>query len=220
MTTYHKLIINIFLLLFLAGCGGSDSTKDTSDTSDIAGTEDTFNLLSDVSPTYDDGDVNAIIEIPAGTLEKWELNKSNGKMELEMIDGKPRIINYLGYPGNYGMIPQTLLSVEKGGDGDPLDVIVLGPSVERGSIVKCKIIGVLYLVDRSEQDDKLIAVSADSPLYHLNNIEQMKVEYPGVHEIIELWFTNYKGPGLMESKGYGNKEQATEILNSAIAEYH
>ena len=46
---------------------------------------------------------------------------------------KPREVKYLGYPGNYGMIPRTLLPKELGGDGDPLDVIVLGPAVERGS---------------------------------------------------------------------------------------
>ena len=56
------------------------------------------------------------------------------------INNKPRIINYLGYPANYGMIPKTLLKKENGGDGDPLDVIVLGPPESKGSIVKCKII--------------------------------------------------------------------------------
>ena len=110
----------------------------------------------------DDSGVNALIEIPAGTLEKWEYNKKTGEIELELINDKPRIINYLGYPANYGMIPKTLLSKENGGDGDPIDVIVLGPPESKGSIVKCKIIGVLYLIDNSEQDYKLIAISENS----------------------------------------------------------
>ena len=103
-----------------------------------------------------------MIEIPAGTLEKWEYNKSTRDIELELINIKPRIFSYLGYPANYGMIPKTLLPKKYGGDGDPLDVIVIGPAEPRGSIVKCKIIGVLYLIDNFEQDDKLIAISSKS----------------------------------------------------------
>jgi len=79
-------------------------------------------------------------------LEKWEVDKTDGKMKWEFVDKKPRTINYLGCPGNYGMIPGTLLSKELGGDGDPLDVIVLGPPVERGSIVKCKLTSVKLIL--------------------------------------------------------------------------
>lgn len=177
------------------------------------------NLLTEYIPLYEDGDVNAVIEIPSGTMEKWELDKSTGRIEWELINNKPRMINYIGYPGNYGMIPRTLLSKDQGGDGDPLDIIVLGPPEERGSVVKCKIIGVLYLMDREEQDDKLIAVSTNSALYEVNNLNELKENYVGVAEIIKLWFTNYKGPGKMESKGYGDKSSAIDILESAINQY-
>ena len=178
-----------------------------------------INPLRDIIPLYDDGDVNALIEIPSGTLQKWELNKTNGKVEWEQVDDKPRIINYIGYPGNYGMIPKTKLSKEKGGDGDPLDIIVLGPPEERGSIVKCKVIGVLYLLDNGEKDDKLVAISTISPLYTVNSIDELNENYAGVTEIINLWFTNYKGPGKMTSKGYGDRNDALKILNSAINDY-
>ncbi|MCK5839193.1 MAG: inorganic diphosphatase [Bacteroidales bacterium] len=181
--------------------------------------EDSRNLLTAFNPLFEDGNINVVVEIPAGTLEKWEVDKSDGKIKLEHIDGKPRIINYLGYPGNYGMIPRTLLSKESGGDGDPLDVIVLGPPIERGSVVKCKLIGVLYLLDRKEQDDKLIAVLADSPLYHVNSVDELNENYNGITQILQLWFTNYKGPGKMESKGFGDKKMAIDILKSAIDEY-
>lgn len=180
---------------------------------------ETLNLLTDVSPLNEDGQINAIIEIPAGTNEKWELNKVNGQIEREYVNDKPRTVKYLGYPGNYGMIPQTLLSKENGGDGDPLDVIVLGPPVKRSSIVKCKIIGVLYLIDRGEQDDKLIAVSLDSPMKEVNDLKELKGQFNGALDIVETWFTNYKGPGKMESRGFGDRKSANEILNSAIEEY-
>ena len=93
------------------------------------------------------GYINALIEISAGSLEKREYNKETKKVEIELVNDNPRIINYLGYPANYGMIPGTLLSKNNGGDGDPLDIIVLGPPKPIGNIVKCKVIVVVYLFD-------------------------------------------------------------------------
>ncbi len=117
------------------------------------------------------------------------------------------------------MIPRTLLPKELSGDGDPLDVIVLGPPVKRGSIIKCKVIGVLYLLDSGEQDDKLIAVLEDTPLYNVESLIELDKNYNGISEIIKIWFTNYKGPDKLESKGFGDKKAAINILNSAINEY-
>ena len=179
----------------------------------------TGQIVNNYVPRHKDGDVNALIEIPSGTLEKWELNKLNGKIEQEFIHKKARIVDYIGYPGNYGFISKNLLSKEKGGDGDPLDVLVIGPPVARGSIIKSKIIGVLFLKDQGEQDDKLIAVSEKSHFYKLNDIAELNKNYRGVSEIIRLWFTNYKGPNKMKSTGFGNKQSAEAILNMAIQEY-
>jgi len=179
-----------------------------------------INYLTDIVPRHPDGDINVVIEVPAGTLEKWEVSKPEGVIRLEQIEGKPRKVKYLAYPGNYGMIPQTLLPKSAGGDGDPLDVIVLGPSVKRGSIIKAKIIGMLHLLDRGEQDDKLIAVQIDSPLYQVESIEQLIENYQGIATIIETWFTNYKGPGQLESKGFSEADTANETLKKAIAAFN
>ncbi|MEC7394112.1 MAG: inorganic diphosphatase, partial [Verrucomicrobiota bacterium] len=52
-----------------------------------------------------DGSYNLFIEIPAGTQQKWEVNKRSGKLESEEKDGKKRVVKFLPYPGNYGFIP-------------------------------------------------------------------------------------------------------------------
>ncbi len=165
---------------------------------------------------FKDGDINVAVEISAGTLEKWEVDKSDGKVKLEFKNEKPRIIRYLGYPVNYGMIPRTLLSKELGGDGDPLDVIVLRQPIARGRVVKCKLIGILYLSDGREKDDELIAILPGNPLYEVNNINELNRDFTGITEILQLWFTNYKGPGKIESKGFAGKKEALEILKCAI----
>lgn len=220
MNKYLPLFICLSVLSVGISCNRFKFDKASDPLNENAKIEEVSpDLLSGNTALFEDGDVNALIEIPSGTLEKWELNKANGKVEWEMEDNKPRIINYLGYPGNYGMIPRTLLYKENGGDGDPLDILVLGPPAERSSVLKCKIIGVLYLMDRGEQDDKLIAVSANSPLYKVNSISELNKKYHGISDIIQLWFSNYKGPGKMESKGFGDRNKAVEILTAAITDY-
>ena len=220
MNKIIAIILCITLSLFLIKCHSGEPKKNSNSIKIIEKKENTtFNLLADIIPKFDDGDVNAIIEIPAGTMDKWELDKLSGELRWELVDNKPRIIDYIGYPGNYGMIPRTLLPKENGGDGDPLDIIVLGPPVKRGSILKCKIIGVLFLSDRGEQDDKLIAVSINSPLYLINDIADLNKNYNGISEIIKLWFTNYKGPNKMTSEGFGTKDIAEDLLSRAIKEY-
>ena len=177
------------------------------------------NLLADYSPTNPDGTVNAVVEIPTGTLAKWEVSPSDGQLRIEVKNGQPRIIQYLGYPGNYGMIPRSVLSKEQGGDGDPLDVMILGPAVPRGSLVQIKLIGVIKMIDRGDIDDKLIAVMKDTPLYSVNSIAELDQKFPGVTTILQTWFTNYKGQGKVQVLGFREQEEAQQILEAAINAY-
>jgi len=213
----HRYFSPLLLALMIcsSSCRDSSTYYGVVQESPLSG----LNLLEDYQPRDTTGLVNAVIEIPAGTVDKWELNKTNGQLEWELVNGVPRVVQYIGYPGNYGMIPQTLLDKANGGDGDPLDILVLGPPAERGAVLKCKIIGVLYLSDRGEQDDKLIAVAKDSPLYEVDSIAQLNANYQGITDIITLWFTNYKGPDQVVSTGYGDKSEAEKILQAAISQY-
>jgi len=176
-------------------------------------------FIHDFPPTYPDGDIRVLVEIPTGTLAKWEVDKNDGNLHWEKRNGKHRVVQYLGYPGNYGMIPQTLLPKSAGGDGDPLDVLVLGAAVARGTWLKCRLIGVLQLLDNGEQDDKLIAVAENSPFYDVQDITDLETHFTGVRDIIQLWFGNYKGKGEMQVQGFGNTKVAHNILQTAIQAY-
>jgi inorganic pyrophosphatase len=176
-------------------------------------------FIDDYSPRSRDGRIQAVIEIPAGTNAKWEVDKSDGFLKWEFKKGKPRVVQYLPYPGNYGMIPRTLLAEEAGGDGDPLDVLVLGPSVQRGAVVEAKLVGVLRLLDGGEQDDKLLAVMSNTPLGDVSNLTELKEKFPNILEIVNLWMTSYKGPGEIVSNGFGDTAAANRILESAIQQY-
>jgi inorganic pyrophosphatase len=170
-----------------------------------------------------DGSVNVVIEIPAGTTAKFEVDKASGVLQWERTNGALRTIEFLGYPGNYGMVPSTLLPVDECGDGDPLDALVLGSAIERGSLVRVRLIGVLRLLDEGEIDDKLIAVPAQiepgNPFSSLEDISELAARHPEAKRIIELWFSAYEGAGIIEVKGWSDSEEAKALLLAAQSSY-
>jgi inorganic pyrophosphatase len=216
--------LTLVCVLFLTGCASAPHRKSI-DHAEGLKMADGYTLIGkkdfwrDYPPTDSSGDINVVVEIPAGTNAKWEVDKATGQLKWEFKQEKPRIVAYIGYPGNYGMIPGTVLSKEQGGDGDPLDVIVIAPAVPRGSVVKASPIGVLKLLDGGEQDDKIIAVLPDSPLGGVSSLEQLQREFKGITDILEIWFLNYKGPGKMESKGFAGAAEARDIISDAVADY-
>ncbi|NUM55037.1 MAG: inorganic diphosphatase [Candidatus Hydrogenedentes bacterium] len=169
-------------------------------------------LIDGYPARNEDGTVNVVVEIPAGTGSKWEV-KADGNLHWDIKAGKPRIVQYLPYPCNYGMIPGTSAA-----DGDPIDAVILGPAVPRGSIVPTRIIGLLKLTDKGEQDDKIVTVMDDTPLAHITTISQLQAEFPGICEILEEWFVNYKGPGAMPFGGMGDAGEADAALRAVLKE--
>ena len=166
---------------------------------------DAIDYKNSISPYY-----NFFIEIPAGTKEKWEVNKTNGKLEVQKNKKGKRIINFISYPGNYGLIPQTIA-----GDGDPLDVIDLGPSAARGSTSPVKIIGGLYFKDKKKTDIKLIAINPRGNFQDIEKIDDLFYEHSSITEILKLWFLNYKKPGKMVFIRYLNKSESEDIIKKA-----
>lgn len=109
--------------------------------------------------------LNAVIEIPYGSNVKYEVDKESGAVLVDRI-----LYGALFYPANYGFIPQTLA-----GDGDPIDILVLCEiPLQAGSVIKCRLIGVLLMEDESGPDEKLLAVpvSKTSPMF--DNIKSYK----------------------------------------------
>lgn len=179
------------------------------------------NLVTVMPAKNIDGSINVLVEIPSGTNGKWEVNKETGNLDWEFKKGAPRVVQYLPYPSNYGMIPQTLSPEEIGGDGDPLDVLLLGEAVPRGAYVKGKLIGVMYMKDHGEIDDKLLAVAEGSPFENVNSVSELAEQFPGTLTILQTWFVNYKGIGEdMKVTGFANKTEADKVLNEAINGYN
>jgi inorganic pyrophosphatase len=173
------------------------------------------NFLTGFPARNADGTINAVVEIPAGTDAKWEVAPSGESLDWEIQDGVRRVVQYLPYPANYGMVPRTLLPAALGGDGDPLDVVLLGGSIERGSVVPARVIGVLRLRDDGERDDKILATPLQGPFADIADLADLRARRPGVDAILETWFTHYKGPGRIEAQGFSERSEALRVVGEA-----
>lgn len=151
--------------------------------------------LQELPPALNaDASVNVMIEITAGSNAKWQQSKTHSlQLEWELKQGQAREVQYLAYPANYGIVTNTLLAKEDGGDGDPLDVLVLGKALPQGIVQKVRVIAVMRMLDNDEQDDKLLAVPLNGLFSNLHDLEQLRNQYPGIVRQLQHWFEHYKG---------------------------
>ena len=117
-----------------------------------------MNIWHDIDPKRITPDeFIAVIEIPKGSKQKYELDKKTGLLILDRI-----LYTSTHYPANYGFIPHTLAD-----DGDPLDVLVLcSESLLPLSLVKVYPIGVITMNDNGKNDEKIIAIPFTDPNYN------------------------------------------------------
>ncbi len=165
----------------------------------------------------EDGFFQAVVEIPAGTNTKYEFNPESISYEIDQRDGKDRIIQYLPYFGNYGFVPSTLSDKTKGGDGDPLDIIVLCESLPQGTVIPVIPLGTVQLLDQGETDYKIIAVPADENLnlLKIKTFQELKTKFPTIIQIIEIWLTNYDTDHL-QIQGWLNEKESENYIKENL----
>lgn len=167
----------------------------------------------------DDGFFHAVVEIPAGTNKKYEYNPESISYEIDQRNGKDRIIRYLPYFGNYGFIPSTLSDKAKGGDGDPVDVIVICESLPQSTLLPVAPLGTIKLMDQGEMDYKIIAVPAEAELdvLKIKTYKELETKFPSIIQIIEIWLTNYDTDSLKIEGWLDEKQTETYILENSLS---
>jgi inorganic pyrophosphatase len=155
-------------------------------------------------------EVNAVIEIPRGQTNKYEYDK---KLKVFRLDRN--LYSPVHYPGDYGFIPSTLSL-----DNDPLDVLVLvdAPSFP-GCLMTVRPIGMLEMVDQNKQDEKILAVGTNNPLF--DNVHDYDQLYPHLLLEIEHFFKIYKE---LEAKstsilGWKDADQARAMVSECQARF-
>jgi len=94
---------------------------------------------------------------------------------------------------NYGFIPRTWSDTERGGDGDPLDLVDLSSKTSKATLTVSdyQVLGVLGLVREGLLDYKIIAMDAaeakEREIYTLEDLKEQ--EQPLLDEVVN-WFHN------------------------------
>ena len=123
----------------------------------------------DTQPMNKDGTVNGFVEIPLGERRKWEFNMKANDRAIDRV--MPEDLG--GYPVNYGFVPQTVSY-----DGDPFDVLVLGPPLPGGQLVRGVILGIMFMEDEKGLDSKVVISPLDDkerPRYSLTPEDRKRI---------------------------------------------
>ena len=154
--------------------------------------------------------VDALIEIPLGSMNKYEVEEGTGRIRLDRV-----LYAAMRYPTEYGIIENTLAP-----DGDPLDILVIGTEPTfPGCIVPARVLGYLTMTDGGKTDYKLISVVDCDPRY--DDVHELKDLSSFKLKEISNFFDNYKVlQGVDVTTGeYHGREDAAEIIRVCRARY-
>ncbi|WP_240377719.1 inorganic diphosphatase [Bacillus piscicola] len=154
--------------------------------------------------------VEALIEIPTGSQNKYEFDKEKGVFKLDRVLFSPMF-----YPAEYGYIDETLAL-----DGDPLDILVLvtNPTFP-GCVIESRVIGYLEMIDDGDEDQKLLSVPVEDPrfkdVHSISDIPSHKLDE------IAHFFKTYKD--LQKKKTeigeWKDAEAAAQLVDECIERY-
>ena len=154
--------------------------------------------------------VDALIEIPLGSKNKYELDSRTGRIHLDRV-----LYSSMIYPTEYGIVEETLAP-----DGDPLDILVVctDPTFP-GCTVPARVLGYLSMTDNGKQDYKLISVTDCDPRYA--DIRELKDLPSFILKEIVNFFENYKVlQGVtVEVGSYHTKDEAIAVIAECRKRY-
>lgn len=157
-------------------------------------------------------EINVIIEIPKGSPNKYEIDKTTGLIKLDRV-------NYSAapYPFDYGFAPQTLWD-----DGDPLDVIVLTSyPLHPGILVTVRPVAVMEMNDSGDSDYKVIGVPVDDRRW--DDVKDLKDLNKHMLKEYQHFFETYKvlkgKPAPVTIGGIHGKSEAVAAVKKSVELY-
>jgi inorganic pyrophosphatase len=167
----------------------------------------------DPQPATAPAELLVVIEIPAGSAVKYEIDKTTGRVFVDRFQSMP-----VEAPANYGSIPRSL-----GHDGDPLDAVVLSRfPLHPGVFIRVRPVGVLKTLDGRQPDEKILAV----PVSAVDRTYEAVTDVTGIpameRERIAAYFRVYKQlPDGQEGKilEVGDAAAARQVISEALARY-
>ena len=167
-------------------------------------------------PAFDaeTSDLNVVIDTPQGSRNKFKYDEELGLFKLGGVLPAGAV-----FPFDFGYVPAT-----EGGDGDPLDVLVLmdAPAFT-GCLVAARLIGVIEAEQTeegvTERNDRLIAVAAASRS-HREVHELSQVNENLVNEIEHFFISYNDAKGKQFSPcGRAGATRARELVEEGMRRY-
>jgi inorganic pyrophosphatase len=164
--------------------------------------------ISNLDPSPAPGLVHLLVEIPAGSRNKYHYDATYGLMVLERV-----LHSSVRYPFDYGFVPNTLAE-----DGCPLDAMVImeEPSFA-GCLITARPIGILDMADGGSYDGKLLCVSVSDPRQRsITSISQIATVQ--LEEVAEFFRTYKSLEGrVTQIDGWQDADQVPPLLARCIA---
>ncbi|MEI8072796.1 MAG: inorganic diphosphatase [Candidatus Saccharibacteria bacterium] len=155
--------------------------------------------------------VNSVIENSKGSRLKIEYDEEINNFVLDRVHQ-----THLGSPCEYGFIPSTLDE-----DGDALDVLLISDDpMPMGLVVPTRVVGVMYMIDSGEVDNKLVGVPAGDKAYdHINTIDDVSEQWK---KSVRHYFEHYKDlkGDSVEIKGFAGFDEAIKVFDECVERYN
>jgi len=153
---------------------------------------------------------DVLVEIPKGSRNKYEVDHESGKIRLDRV-----LFTSMVYPADYGYIEDTL-----GGDGDPLDALVLLPyPLVPGCVVECRPVAMYVMEDEKGADEKVLCVPTDPRFDHIQDLSDVANWELGE---IKHFFERYKDlePGKsVKGSDWVGKDQAIKEIEASVERF-
>ncbi len=153
------------------------------------------------------GVINVLVEIPAGSKNKYEFDKEMQAMILDRV-----LFSSVQYPYDYGFVPNTLAD-----DGDPLDgMVIMDQPTFPGCVIAARPIGLLEMIDGGDRDEKILCVPADDPRYR--EVKSLANIQPHRLKEIEEFFRSYKNleNKVTEILGWKDVDQVMPLVEECV----
>lgn len=156
------------------------------------------------------GLINVLIEIPAGSKNKYEFDKDMNAFALDRV-----LFASVQYPYDYGFVPNTLAD-----DGDPLDgMVIMDQPTFPGCVITARPIGMLEMIDGGDRDEKILCVPEEDPRYK----EVSSLKGIAAHRLDEIaeFFRTYKNleKKVTEILGWQDVDKVKPLIEQCVKAY-
>lgn len=163
--------------------------------------------LSRIPAQPEPGLINVLVEIPAGSKNKYEFDKDMQALILDRV-----LFASVQYPYDYGFVPNTLAD-----DGDPLDgMVIMDQPTFPGCVIASRPIGMLEMIDGGDRDEKILCVPTEDPRYA--QVKSLSDIAPHRLDEIAEFFRTYKNleKKVTEILGWQDVDKVMPLVTKSI----